>query len=214
MPVKEQLLTIVDDFEFQGSKEAQRGSADSPADSAFAVAVATAASGYSNVVGHLITALTTAAAAVPGHASRAPRPQHHHQRRSRQAPRRQRCGTRLMTVDGPVTWRQGVPAAAAAVALLIAAAAFVMVLAGGGLQRSPRMLLRGLAAPGSRMALTAPADGGGAGGSMRFEAGGADPLEATGLIRGLPTQRMTAPDRGFSQVRALCRLCCVGAARA
>ena len=101
------------------------------------------------------------------------------------------------------TWRRWVPAAAAAVGLLIAAAS-LLVVSPGGLQRSPaRMLLRGLAAPGSRMALATPAADGGAT-SMRFEAGGADPLAATALIRGVPTQRMTAPDLGFSQVCALC----------
>ena len=100
------------------------------------------------------------------------------------------------------TWRRWVPAAAAAVALLLAAAA-LLVVSPGGLQRSPaRMLLRGLAAPGSRMALATPADGDV--GTMRFVAGGADPLAATALIRGVPTQRMTAPDLGFSQVCALC----------
>ncbi len=106
------------------------------------------------------------------------------------------------------TWRRWLPAAAATVALLIAAAALLLVASpGGGLLRSPRMmLLHGLAAPGSRMALGTPADGGGGAGGMRFDPGGADPLAATALIRGVPTQRMTAPDLGFSQVRPLPRI--------
>ena len=37
---------------------------------------------------------------------------------------------------------------------------------------------------------------------MRFDPNGPDPLTATAIVRGVPTQRMNAPERGFSQVNA------------
>ena len=103
------------------------------------------------------------------------------------------------TETAATTWRRWLPAAAAGVALLIAAAA-LLVASPGGMARFPRLLLRRQAP--SRMALAVPA-GYGSGG-MRYMPGGPDPLAATALIRGVPTQRMTAPDLGFSQVRPRC----------
>ena len=143
-----------------------------------------------------LTACCGCAAAVTAHSSRGPRSQHRH--RPQQAPRWQRCGPRTMTTTEATAWRRWLPAAAAAVALLIAAAALLAASSPGGLQRSPRLLLHRLAA--SRMALATPADGVS---GMRLEREGSDPLAATALIRGVPTQRMTAPDLGFSQASPL-----------